>query len=907
MRTTIKSLMLVLFFMLVSHLLVPALTHASEAEGIIRAIEVEGLTRIKKEELIDIICFHDGIPLDRDMLREGIKRAFKKGIFLDITAVADKYKDGVKLTYIVKEIPIIKKIKIHGNRELSKRKIRRAFLFKKGDYFREDLLEKARTELQYFYYKKGFPYTTVEIETSSRPGSGEIVTDVVINEGQPLVIEKVSIPEEFQNRIKISKGDYYDTDVVDKDIERLKKYLKKHKHIRPVVGPYKFKDGELSIPVDPGPKLEIVFKGKKVFSAKRLLKEVPFLENEEVSEVLLKETIDRIRRLYQREGYYHAQISGGIERENGLVRVIFLIFTGKRVMLREIKFDGVTISIEALKDVLPFSENRIYNRDILDAGKDAVINFYRALGFLYADVTDIREEFLQDETELNLVYEIEQGPRITIQQINIAGNNAVSTSEIERVLQIENDDPYNEIDIGDARYRILSVYSRLGYINAEVEIDSKVENKTALITFNIRENDLFVFGKVIIRGNEKTKRKIIWRELTIKEGEPYNYEAIFKTRQRLYNLGIFSEIKIEPIETSDLGRYAEDRDTGHKQDIFIDLKEGRPGAIEFGAGYGDYERLRGFIDISYSNLGGYNRLIGLRAELSSIEERYILNFREPWLFNKPELPLTVTLTKEDIRSINLDTKEVLYKLDRLSFMASVDKKYSEHLKGILSYEYSIVETFDVKPGIILSKEDTGTLGISSISPSLYHDTRDNPFDPTSGSLKGIVLKYASHLLLSDIEFIKVVAQSSWYFELRKGLVFAFALKGGIAEGFEDKAELPIIERFFLGGRTTVRGFKQDTLGPKGVTDNPTGGNIFALTNAELRISLGKGFGIVAFVDGGNVWTKISDMDSELRYTTGGGLRYNTPVGPLRLDYGHKIDQKEGESAGELHFSFGHAF
>ena len=229
------------------------------------------------------------------------------------------------------------------------------------------------------------------------------------------------------------------------------------------------------------------------------------------------------------------------------------------------------------------------------------------------------------------------------------------------------------------------------------------------------------------------------------------------------------------------------------------------------------------------------------------------------------------------------------------------------LKVGINYEYSFTDTTDVQPDVILSKEDTGTLGIGSISTSLFYDTRDNPFDPTSGSIHGIILKFASVAFLSETEFIKGSFLNTWFFPLHKKVVFAFSLKGGIAYSYDETEELPLIERYFLGGRTSVRGYKPDELGPKGANGSPTGGNVQALTNGELRFLLGKGIGLVTFVDAGNVWRTIDEVRSDLKFTVGAGLRYKTPVGPIRVDYGHKMDREAGESAGEVHFSFGHAF
>ncbi len=868
---------------------------------VIKEIGVEGLTRIEQEELIDLICFDVSDTFNMKKLSAGIRRAFKKGIFLDIRAVSEPYDDGIKLKYIVKEIPIIEEISVAGNENFSTREIKKTLFYKDGEDFKEEFLNKARFGLLNFYQRKGFNNAAVKIVVEEAKKPSLVNIHINIKEGQPLIIENIDVPDDAKRNLKISEGDIFDRDVLDNDLKKLRDYYKTKNYINPIVGPYEFKNGNLIIPFKRGQKVELSFKGNSVFSTKGLETELPFVDDGEVLDESIKEAVERIRKLYLGKGYYYAQIAAGVEYEEKIIRVSLFIFEGKRVVLKKVGFDGIAISRDAIKGIIPLEENKPYNENLLNPSKESLIRFYNALGYLKMDVANIKKDFQKDGSELNLEFIVHEGPQTKIKSIKIIGNKDITATEIKNVLQLAEESPYNMIDIGDARYRVLALYGRSGYVDAHVDVESVIDNDKAFLTFKITENRPSVIGKIILRGNYKTKAKILWREFSVKKGNPYNYEEFLKIKQRLYKLGLFNEVSIDMLESGSTlnGKLV--------KDVVVSLKEGKAGSVEIGLGYGEYERLRGSFGISYRNLGGYNRQIGLNAEMSSVEKRHVFNFSEPWFFNKPSLSLNVFLMKEDTRSVNLDTNETLYKIDRLSLLVDIEKELTEKLKANLNYEYSFVDTKDVEPGVILSKEDTGTLAIGSVSPSLFYDTRDNPFDPASGSLHGIVLKFASKAFLSETEFIKGTFQSSWFFQLKKGIVFACSLRGGAAYSFDEIKELPLIERFFLGGRTTVRGYSHDTLGPKGSDDNPTGGNVFALGNGEFRFSLGRGFGLVTFIDAGNVWRLAKDISSKLKYTAGAGFRYNTPVGPIRIDYGHKLDREEDESSGEVHFSFGHAF
>lgn len=884
-------------------LLICSFTYASGSDNLVKIVEAEGLTRLKERELIGLIGIHAGDTLNMKRVSAGIKRAFRKGIFHDIKAVSEPFEGGIKLKYIVEEILLIKKITVSGNKIISGKKIKEVFIFKEGDGFIDELLDKSIDDLRSFYQKKGFPDAEASVVVEYDRMSTINKIHINIKEGQPEIIEKINIPYHLRSYVHLSVGDIFDRNMADRDIESLRAYFRKHNYINPVIGPYEYVNGELRIPVIPGPRLRVSFKGNSALSSRDLMEELPFIEEEEITDDLINEAADMIRRQYRSKGYRHAEVAAAVSLQEDTVDLSFFIFEGKKMYFRKIGFSGNTISHDVLMRIVSVQEEKPFNAELLNKSKDSLIIFYNALGYLNVDISDIKESFHDDVVGIDVEFVVHEGHQVRIRRIEIAGNIMIGTDIVKSVLKLYDGAPYNVIDIGDARHRILSLYKRFGYLDAVIEVKNIMNDDEAFLSFIITENKPSVVGKIIIRGNRKTRDRIIRRELTIEEGDPYSIEEVLRMKQRLYKLGLFSEVIIDILAPDSY-----ESNEGHfVRDMLISLKESRRGTVEVGIGYGDYEKLRGSFEIGYRNIGGQNRQIGLRAEMSSVDEKYILNYKEPRLFNRPGLPFNAFLKYEKGESVNVDTREVFYKFDKLSFVSGIDIELSRNLKASLTYEYSFSDTTEVAPGVIISKEDTGTLGISSVSPSIFYDLRDNPFDPTSGSLNGIVLKFASKAYLSEVEFVKGTFQSSWFFQMKKGLIFAVSLKGGLAYAFGDSEELPLIERFFLGGRTTVRGYTNDMLGPKGSDNVPTGGNVFALMNSEFRISVRKGLGIVVFLDGGNVWQVINDIDQEFKYTVGAGLRYRTPVGPVRIDYGHKLNREGEESSGEYHFSIGHAF
>ncbi len=886
------------FFFLLFYLKAPALALTNDS-FYISDIEISGLYSISEQELLYLLDIKKGEILDKKSLRSGIKRAFLKGIFDDIIIIAPDEcnikEKKCRVRIEIKEKPIINSIIILGDNHFSKKFIRTHLTISEKERLNYVKIKKGIEYLNREIGKRGFPNADISYEI--RPAKANRVDIIIkVSEGEPELIKKLVITEPndiVKSYLRLSEGSIFDQTEIERAIDNVKKYYKK----RGIVGTsisYLFQKGILSIDVKLGKKLNILFNGNKAIKTKELLKEAPFFEQDELSDDLIELYVSRMLSLYHNKGYIYAQIATTIKTTDEDITLEFYIFEGESFIVNSIEIEGVTIDRDRFKEVMSLKVGGYYNPNVIESDIRTITAFYNALGYLNVEVKE--PEIIINDRSVKIKFFINEGNQTIISNILFYGNQTISENDILREIPIRITDPYNEVDIAASRRKILEKYNKKGFLNTTVTVDIKKNDTFADIIFYIDEGDITYFGKSVIVGNEKTKYEVIKRGLIKKESSPFDYSILMKERQRLHRVGLFSDIDIKALDQED-----------SKRDVLYKLSEAKAGAIEIAIGYAEYERFRGLFDISYRNLWGLNKYGSFRTELSTLEQRFILTYLDQYFIDE-RTHLKSALLYENKKEINIDTKEMRYRVKRTSASIGIERELNELLKADLSYNFLVTQTFDVKPDVILSREDTGTLIISGIRTGLIYDSRDNPFDPKRGILTGTSFTLASNIFFSETDFAKLIFYFNNYQSLSKRIVLAFSLKGGIAQGFRKTRELPLTERFFLGGRTTVRGFQQDTLGPKGADGTPIGGNSFGMASLELRTEVGKGLGIVGFLDAGNVWLKTKDIDiNDIRYTTGLGLRYTTPVGPIRIDYGHKLDKKRGESRGEIHFSIGHAF
>jgi outer membrane protein insertion porin family len=527
----------------------------------------------------------------------------------------------------------------------------------------------------------------------------------------------------------------------------------------------------------------------------------------------------------------------------------------------------------------------------LEDDRKRIEDYLKAKGYYLAKVYPAETKKQNDK--IKILFKINEGNQIKIKNIFLQVEDNILYDKAIEILGSFKENIFNDSILIDIKRKITEIYQKNGYIDPIVSINYELKENNVEIYISIKPGKKRFFGKSIILGNKKTKTKFIYDRLIPKDKASYNPYILEEERQMLYKTGLFSRVDIYT------------QRLGESIDVIYMLDETPAGAIEFGLGYGEYEKVKGFIELSYINFLGTNKQIFSRIELSTLEKRSYLTYVDPWLWK--DLIFKSTIGYEDLEFKSIDTKKLLYKIKKLGFSVGLEKKLSEKFKIELLYEGAYSKTSNVLPEIVISDVDVGKLFISGFRGSVIYDTRDNPFDPQKGWLAGMSSKISLDAIGSEINFSKTSFYINKYTEILKNLVLATSLRGGLIGLYGDTKDVPISERFFLGGRETVRGYAQNTLGPKN-NNQPTGGNAFLIGNIEMRYSIGKNFFLVNFLDFGNVWKKLGEVKvTDLKYTAGLGLRYKTPIGPIRIDYGHKLNRERNESNGEIHFSIGHAF
>jgi len=839
-----------------------------------------------------------------------LKRLYATGAFDDVRLAVTATEGGVRLVYHCLDRTFISSLRF-TDRLFPTQVLRNVVAMASGEPLDRERLEEAPARLRGHYAANGYPDAQVRLQVVDETATKSVAVTFEIDRGKPqrLIARRLTgdVPVadwRVKRKMELRLFDRPQASVLAGERRRVIDYLRGRGYLGAKVDTPQIvvEEGSrwvrLVLPIDAGMRTRFRVKGNRALSDSEVVAACDLARFAEVTDAARAQMAEGVAAAYRQAGYDEARVevappqSTGSEREQ---RVTIAVHEGARREVAAIDIDtGGAIDPEAIRAVMSLATPRSFGRrpwfrqDLFAADRAAIEAWLQDQGYYQAQLRRYEAEPAGDEA-VAVKVEVEAGVRSMLTAVDFDGITAFDPQTL--LNGVEPGTPLRIEEVNRLRRRLLDAYHSRGYLEAQVRTHlSPLGEGRWRLQVVADEGQEVLTGATRIRGLDRTRPQVVKRELRYKKGEPLDPARLLESRQALSRLGLFQRIDLHPDPL--LAGAA-------VQDVVVDVDEGDAGEVALAFGFGTEENLRTALEISHRNPFGYGRPVNFLAQLSSLERTLSLSGREPYLFGtRTSLLLNVVDTKRKFENFTKKTTGTAGILQRT---------LTTHLDGSVGIQYDNASVSDITGDVVVTDAETGRIGIASFIASLLWDFRDNLVDPTRGVLLGADAQLATDFLLSERNFLKIGGQISTFVTPWGGWTTAAGLRLGAILPTVSGEEEPIQVRYFLGGRSTVRAFRQDQL--TGDDPNHLGGSSFFLFNLEERFPLYHQLKGVVFADIGNVFPAEDPFDhlGDLRYSAGAGLRITTPVGPLRLDYGRKLDRRAGESSGELHFTLGHAF
>jgi outer membrane protein insertion porin family len=656
--------------------------------------------------------------------------------------------------------------------------------------------------------------------------------------------------------------------------------------------------------------------GNKKLAEDKIKSKIDLVEGAIIPPGALLKNAEKIRLFYEEESYYLARVDASEERISPQeVTVTFTIVEGDKYDVGEIRIEGNKYLKEKdIKSKLQTTELFLWffggtlKREELRRDLDRIRAFYMDNGFLDIQVGEPEIQVNQETKRLQIVIRVEEGPQYRISQLNIKGNRLLSENEIRKLMTSMPGGIFSRQQLQADVVSITDRYAKQGYLFADVTPVTDVQHSdtTVSVSLEITEGQQAFINRIEIVGNTRTRDKVIRREILMVEGDVFNSEFLRYSRENLQNLGFFEDpVKIETQRATE----------SDKVNLVVDVKEKSTGAFTIGGGFSSLDGVLGMVTISQSNLFGLGKRMSLAAQIGQNANRGNLEYVDSHFLDSDFLLdvrgfLTQTANQTTTQGFNTDT---------LGGAVSVGHLLFERVYGTFGYTLQKVRIFDLAdnapPNIVQqAQENGGDSTTSSVTGTASRDTRDNFSEPTRGNRIVLSGTYAGGFLGFDSDYYKLAADWSQYWPLWWKLVGHVRLNVLYGSAFGSTSTLPAQERYYLGSINTIRGFKNFTISPKDpTTGGLTGGNQAWFANNEILFPLYEQLrmrGLVFFDAGNNLNENSSfvDLFSTRIYTAAGvGLRFQSPLGAIRVEWGFNLNPHQGEKSQVLGFTAGTSF
>lgn len=737
----------------------------------------------------------------------------------------------------------------------------------------------------------------------------------------------------------------------------------------------------LTLDVTEGPRVKVAVQGAK-FSGGDLKRLLPIYQEGGVDADLLEEGRKNLRERLERQGYFDATVDydtathdvkeKGKNGWQGTEEVItYTVVRGERHKLIGIEIQGNKyFDTELLRSRMTvyqaaFGSRGKFSRRLLEADRQSMETTYKGSGFLDAHVeAEILDDYKGRKGDIYVRFNVNESIQTRVASLTIEGNHAFTEAELEERLASTPGQPYSELNVGSDRANVLALYYNEGYPEATLravveDVDAKKDENTAAqadegkkegeagfkqvkVTYHIEEGPQTRVRKLLVSGFVHTKQGVIRRQIQVKPNAPLRQGEVVDTQRRLYNLGVFNRVTVAPQNPTG---------SNSDKDVVALVEEAKRYTLAYGGGF-EVQRLastsdptggavqaapRGILEISKLNLTGRADTLSLKLRGSTLQGRALLGYSSPNTFASPKFSFQATAYFEKTRDINT------FNETRYEGSLQLSEQASPRTTILYRYSFRKILVSDLK---ILPEQvplfQQPTL-VSQFGLSWVRDRRDNPADATKGTLNSVDFGLADTYFGSSASFLRFLYQNSSYHPIKRRFSFARSIRFGVLDPYRETVSLafpapdcanpptatlpacpiviPLPERFFAGGGTSLRGFALNQAGPRDKTGFPVGGQVMLVLNQEFRFPMrlpyfGTSLGGALFYDGGNVYSRASrisfrsslpkptfdssatpqcltNCSNELNYfahTIGLGIRYATPVGPIRIDLGYQLNR-----------------
>jgi len=628
---------------------------------------------------------------------------------------------------------------------------------------------------------------------------------------------------------------------------------------------------------------------------------------------LLRQDINALQKYYEDKGFLLTQIDfkiNQVSKEN--VDIVFLVTENEPVKVKTITFLGnEKLGDEELKGIMMTREDALmaslsgagsFREYYFQADQERLAYYYRTRGYLQVNIANPVVTVTDDKRWIFITLQVKEGPKFTVNEITFSGDLLFSDAQLMEKLKLLSEQTYNEEILRQDILQLTEMYQDEGYAFANVvRTLEPVEGKDRVnIHYSFEKGQKAHIGKISVKGNTKTRDKVVRRELEIYEGMLYSGSKMRISKENVGRLGFFEKESVIFNSTTPAGR-------NDIVDVEIVLKERQTGQIQAGAGYSSAQKFFFQASVRQSNFRGLGQDLNFSLELASQRENYSIGFTEPYFMD----------TKWSVGGLVYKTlSEYIptFDFERVGFDLRVGYPIFSYTRAYMTYSYRDTQVSDVKVLSINADDESGVA--SGVEASLVHDKRNNSFEPTNGYWGSAAVEYVG--LGGDFDWIKNELEGRYYKTVWEDLVFRSRLRFSQLFETTDRG-VPRAEKFSMGGPRNMRGFGVEGIGHKealpmvggGTKVYNVGGLFSALGTVELEHPLIEEAGLkwVLFADGGNVYRKYIGQGGnyDLRSDYGFGMRWFSPIGVLRFEMGFPINRKENEDSNQFHFDLGQLF